>query len=165
MGKITVNGLQEYSLMLSRLSEKTEEIAGKALYAGADIVADKVKENIRALPSVPDVEGIKAWKAKKPAPITVSAKRGLLESMGIASHRTGLDGNRDTIVGFDGYNDIKTKKYPNGQPNRLIARSIDSGSSISSAHPFMRPAANAVRKQAQKKMGEVIEEEIEKLQK
>ena len=54
MGKITVNGLEEYSLMLSRLYETTDEIAGKALYAGADIVADKVKENIRALPRVID---------------------------------------------------------------------------------------------------------------
>lgn len=165
MGKITVNGLQEYSLMLSRLSEKTEEIAGKALYAGADIVADKVKENIRSLPGAPDVEGIKAWRANKPAPITVSAKRGLLESMGIASQQAETGGSINVKIGFDGYNDVKTKTYPNGQPNALIARSIESGSSISSAHPFMRPAANAVRKQAQKKMGEVVEEEIEKLQK
>lgn len=164
MGKITVNGLEEYSLMLSRLSEKTEEIAGKALYAGADIVADKVRENIRALPSVPDIDGIKAWKAGAPAPITVKEKLGLLESLGIATMQYN-GGVYDVKVYFDGYNDVKTKTYPNGQPNALIARSIESGSSISPAHPFMRPAANAVRKQAQKKMGEVIEEEIEKLQK
>ena len=164
MGKITVNGLEEYSLMLSRLSEKTEGIAGKALYAGADIVADKVRENIRALPSVPDIDGIKAWKAGAPAPITVKEKLGLLESLGIATMQYN-GGVYDVKVYFDGYNDVKTKTYPNGQPNALIARSIESGSSISPAHPFMRPAANAVRKQAQKKMGEVIEEEIEKLQK
>lgn len=165
MGKITVNGLQEYSLMLSRLYEKTDEIAGKALYAGADIVADKVKENIRSLPRVTDMEGLKAWRAGKPAPITVKAKIGLLNSMGIASQQTESGGSINVKIGFDGYNDIKTKTYPNGQPNQLIARSIESGSSISSAHPFIRPAANAVRKQAQKKMDEVIEEEIEKLQK
>lgn len=165
MGKITINGLQEYSLMLSRLSEKTEEIVGKALYAGADIVADKLKENIRALPSVPDIEGIKAWRANEHAPITVSAKRGLLESMGIASQQAEAGGSNNVKIGFDGYNDIKTKKYPKGQPNKLVANSINSGSSISPAHPFIRTAANAVRKQAQKKMGEVIEEEIEKLQK
>lgn len=150
--------------MLSRLSEKTEEIAGKALYAGADIVADKVRENIRALPSVPDIDGIKAWKAGAPAPITVKEKLGLLESLGIATMQYN-GGVYDVKVYFDGYNDVKTKTYPNGQPNALIARSIESGSSISPAHPFMRPAANAVRKQAQKKMGEVVEEEIEKLQK
>ena len=163
MGKITIYGLKNYEDTLKKL-ENLEKIAGKAIYEGANIVTNKVRENIQALPSVPDVEGIKAWRAGKPAPITVKEKLGLLESLGIATMQYN-GGVYDVKIYFDGYNDVKTKTYPNGQPNALIARSIESGSSISSAHPFMRPAANAVRKQAQKKMGEVVEEEIEKLQK
>lgn len=163
MGKITIYGLKNYEDTLKKL-ENLEKIAGKAIYEGANIVTNKVRENIRALPSVPDIDGIKAWKAGAPAPITVKEKLGLLESLGIATMQYN-GGVYNVKVYFDGYNDVKTKTYPNGQPNALIARSIESGSSISSAHPFMRPAANAVRKQAQKKMGEVVEEEIEKLQK
>ena len=163
MGKITIYGLKNYEDTLKKL-ENLEKIAGKAIYEGANIVTNKVRENIRALPSVPDIDGIKAWKAGAPAPITVKEKLGLLESLGIATMQYN-GGVYDVKVYFDGYNDVKTKTYPNGQPNALIARSIESGSSISSAHPFIRPAANAVRKQAQKKMGEVVEEEIEKLQK
>ena len=163
MGKITIYGLKNYEDTLKKL-ENLEKIAGKAIYEGANIVTNKVRENIRALPSVPDIDGIKAWKAGAPAPITVKEKLGLLESLGIATMQYN-GGVYDVKVYFDGYNDVKTKTYPNGQPNALIARSIESGSSISPAHPFMRPAANAVRKQAQKKMGEVVEEEIEKLQK
>lgn len=163
MGKITIYGLKNYEDTLKKL-ENLEKIAGKAIYEGANIVTNKVRENIRALPSVPDIDGIKAWKAGAPAPITVKEKLGLLESLGIATMQYN-GGVYDVKIYFDGYNDVKTKTYPNGQPNALIARSIESGSSVFSAHPFMRPAANAVRKQAQKKMGEVVEEEIEKLQK
>lgn len=163
MGKITIYGLKNFSDTLKKL-ENLEEIAGKAIYEGANIVTNKVRENIRALPSAPDVEGIKAWRAGAPALITVKEKIGLIDSLGIATMQNN-GGVYDVKIYFDGYNDVKTKTYPKGQPNALVARCIESGSTISPAHPFMRPAANAVRKQAQKKMGEVVKEEIEKLQK
>ena len=51
-------------------------------------------------------------------------------------------------MGFDGYNEVKTRKYPNGQPNALMARSIESGSSARDKYPFIRPAVQATRKQA-----------------
>ena len=51
-------------------------------------------------------------------------------------------------IGFDGYNEVQTKTFPNGQPNALIARSIESGSSTREKTPFLRPALAAARKQA-----------------
>ena len=81
---------------------------------------------------------------------------------GIAKFETD-NGNVQTSVGFNGYNDIKTKKYPNGQPNQLIARVIESGSSYMDKTPFVRPAVNKVRKKAQEAMEEVIDEEFRQI--
>ena len=52
MAKITFPGLSDYELMISKLSKDVDDIAGKAIYAGAGIVADAIKENIKALPIV-----------------------------------------------------------------------------------------------------------------
>ena len=49
MAKITFPGLNDYELMISRLSKGVDDIAGKTIYAGAGIVADAIKENIKAL--------------------------------------------------------------------------------------------------------------------
>lgn len=164
MGKITIYGLKDHIDFLDKLSTETEAIFGKAIYDGAEIIADRVRENINALPAVNDLEGLKAWKEKAPAPLTIKAKMGLQDGLGIATmQRTG--GTMDVKIGFDGYNSLKTKKYPNGQPNALIARSIESGSSIAEKHPFIRPALNATRKSAQKKMADVVDQEIKKLEK
>lgn len=43
-------GLEMYELRLSKLASGSYEIAGKAIYAGAGVVADAVKRNINALP-------------------------------------------------------------------------------------------------------------------
>lgn len=68
-------------------------------------------------------------------------------------------------LGFDGYNTVKTNSYPNGQPNVMIARAIESGSSIRDKHPFVRPAVNAAKKECLKKAEEVVNEEISKIMK
>lgn len=165
MAKISFPGLAEYELKLSRLASKsTDEIAGKAIYAGAKIVTDKIRENIDALSAANDVEGFRAWREKSPAPLTKTAKRGLQESLGIS----GLQNNNGYLnvkIGFDGYNDLKTRKYPKGQPNAMVARSLESGSSIADKRPFVRPAIRAVKAQAEAEMARVIDTEIEKFMK
>ena len=66
-------------------------------------------------------------------------------------------------IGFDGYNAMRTEKYPQGQPNQLVARGVESGTSWKQKHPFVRPAINASRKRAEAKMAEVLDKEIEKV--
>ena len=39
MAKITFPGLSDYELMISRLTKNVDSVAGKAIYAGAGIVA------------------------------------------------------------------------------------------------------------------------------
>ena len=50
MAQIKFPGLAEYERKLSRLSRAVkDEIAAKAIYAGADIVADEVRSAIEGL--------------------------------------------------------------------------------------------------------------------
>lgn len=163
MAKISFPGLKEYELKLSRLANaSTDEIAGKAIYAGAEIVADEIRKNINALPAVNDVKGIHAWRAGEPAPLTKKAKIGLQEGLGISKVQN-KDGFINVKIGFDGYNALKTEKYPKGQPNVLVARYTESGSSIAQKRPFVRPAVRASKPQAEAKMAEVIDTEIGKI--
>ena len=165
MAKVSFPGLAEYERKLSQLGNKsTDEIAGKAIYAGAKIITDKIRENIDALPAVNDVEGTHAWKAGRDAPLTKKAKRGLQEGLGISPLQNSA-GFINVKIGFDGYNDLKTKKYPKGQPNVLVARVTESGSSIADKHPFVRPAIRAAKAQAEEEMARVIDTEIEKFMK
>lgn len=164
MARIRFRGLEEYELKLSKLASGTKEVAGKAIYAGAKIITDKIRENIQALPAHPDSYGLIAYRNKWPAPLTDTAKKGLLEGLGITPMEDD-NGFYNVKIGFDGYNDLKTRKYPKGQPNQLIARSIESGTSISEKRPFVTPAIRATRKQAEQAMADVIDEETKKIMK
>lgn len=165
MAKVSFPGLAEYERKLSLLGNKmTDEIAGKAAYAGAKIIADKIRENIDALPAVNDVEGTHAWKAGRSAPLTKKAKRGLQEGLGISRLQNSA-GFINVKIGFDGYNDLRTQKYPKGQPNVLVARVTESGSSVAEKRPFIRPAIRAAKAQAEEEMAKVIDTEMEKIMK
>ena len=88
----------------------------------------------------------------------------LIKHAGI-SHADDRNGVASIAVGFDGYADITTEKYPSGVPVPLIARSIESGSSVRVKHPFLRRAANEAKPEVQRAMVEAAEKMIAKLQK
>ena len=71
----------------------------------------------------------------------------------------------NVLIGFDGYNGIRTKKYPGGQPNQLIARSVERGTSFRRAYPFIKKTVRSSKAAAQKKMLETYEEEVNKITK
>lgn len=162
MAMMRFRGLDEYLQNLQRVEKNTPEIVGKVVYGMADIVADAVREEINALPAEPDVEALKSWSKDTRAPLTVKEKKGLQKGFGITKMLE-EDGYYHVKLGFDGYNDIKTKKYPKGQPNVMIARAIESGSSIRDKHPFIRPATNKSRKSAEKRAQTIIDDEINAL--
>ena len=164
MAKITFSGLADYELQISRLSQGAEQICGRAIYAGAEVVTDAIRANIQRLDAKPDRAGLIAYAEKSPPPLTETAKKGLLDGLGIAPMQES-NGYYNVKVGFDGYNDLRTEKFPKGQPNVMIARSLESGSSIAPKRPFVRPAVNASRKQAEAKMAEVLDAEIKKIMK
>lgn len=160
MAYIRFSGLEEYERKLSQLERAyREQIAGKAIYAGSAIVADAIKRGIEGLPVV---TGYGTQENPLPGGVTAVQKQGLEDGLGIAPMQDDR-GYLNVKIGFDGYNRTKTEKYPNGQPNQLVARGVESGTSWKQKKPFIRPEINASRKEAEQKMAEVIDEEIQKL--
>lgn len=159
MAKITFPGLADYELMLSKLEDGSEEIIGKAVYAGAGIVADAIKSSIQSLPIV---RGYGTESNPLPGGVTSAQKAGLINGLGISRMQDDA-GYLNVKIGFDGYNNTRTEKYPQGQPNQLVARGVESGTSWKQKKPFVRPAVTKSRKQAEDTMARIIDEEIEKL--
>ncbi len=137
MARITFKGLEEYEQKLSLLAQDTEQICGAAIYEGASIVADEIKAGIRSLPRKTGV-----------------TQKGLEEGFGISKLRED-SGFYNVKLGFEGYN-------ANGEPNVMMARIMESGTSKVPKHPFVRPAVNRAKAAAQDKMAAVLDEEIEK---
>lgn len=146
-------GIANYTTQLENLQMLTDKALGKAVYAGADVVADKVKENLKSLPTS-DV-----YSERVTAPKTIQ-KKGLIDSFGIASMRND-NGYYNVKLGFDGYNGLKTKQYPSGQPNAMIARTFESGNSFTKKIPFVSPAVRATKDAAEMKMAQVVDSEIQ----
>lgn len=161
MAKITFPGLKDYELMLSRLEGATDEIIGRAVYTGAGIVADSIKEAINSLPIV---TGYGTESNPLPGGVTAAQKAGLKDGFGISELQDD-NGYLNVKLGFDGYNRTRTEKYPQGQPNQLVARGVESGTSWKQKKPFIRPAVTRSRKPAETEMKRVIDEEIEKITK
>lgn len=163
MAKISFKGLEAYELRLSKLANRKEieRIAGRAIYEGAAIMADEIKAEIEGLPVV---KGFGTELNPLSGGVTAVQKAGLKDGLGIAPMQDD-GGFLNVKIGFDGYNRTKTEKYPHGQPNQLVARGVESGTSWKQPHPFIKPAISRARKRVEKRMAETIDEEIDKIMK
>ena len=147
MAKFQVGpGMDQYLNQLRNLEFMADDMIGRAIYKGGGIIADAIKANIQNLPSsaCTDVE-----------------RAGLISGFGIA-HMKNEDGYFNVKVGFDGYNDNVTAKYPRGKPNSMIARSIEAGTSWKPKHPFIAPAVRASKDAAEQAMAKEIDDQISK---
>lgn len=162
MARIKFQGLEEYEKLLSKISSPTatREIAGAAIYAGAEVVADAIKKSIEALPVVEDDLQRHGSARHMLTTITKKQKDGLLEGFGITQMRE-ESGYYNVKLGFDGYNKVKTKQYPAGQPNALIARSINSGTSFRAKTQFVDLATKESKPQAEKAMAKAFDKKLE----
>lgn len=155
---IVGNGLNSYIEYLQKINAVTDEVIGEAVYEMAKVVADSVRASIQALPAVSNEANIATYK-KGYSRLSDKEKQGLLDGFGISPLQED-SGFVNVKLGFDGYNSVKTKKYPQGQPNALIARVTESGSSYREKNPFIRPAVNASKKQAEQAGQMKIDEKI-----
>lgn len=159
--KLTVgSGIDNYIDQLQNLSLTAPDAIGKAIYEGAAIVSDAIKANIERIPTD---EGF-ASPGDKLQGIKAIQKTGLKKAFGLAKSRND-NGYINVKAGFDGYNLLKSKKYPQGQPNAMIARTIESGNSYTQKHPFVGPAVQSSREAAERKMAEIIDRETNKIMK
>lgn len=138
MAFIHFDGIDNYASQIRKLSNNATEIIGRAVYEGANIVADEIKSGINGLPSKTGV-----------------TKQGLESGFGI-SRMQDDNGYLNVKTGFEGYN-------ANGVANVLMARIFESGTSKVPKRPFVRPAVTRAKPKAEKRMEEVLDEEIKKL--
>lgn len=162
MAKMTISpGLQEFQQELLELAENTTETCKEAVYNGASILADAIREEIKNIPAYPDspVYIVHKDQLNKLKGLNKEQKQGLLDGLGIAHIWYEL-GSVVTQIGFAGYNSVITEKFPKGQPNALIARALISGSSVRKRNDFISKAIKKASAQAEKKMIETIDNRI-----
>ena len=147
MAKLQFKGLDEYEKQLLKLKDVSRECIGQAIYKGAGVVADAVKANIESLPI--DTRHVKDGQML--TGITETQKQGLRDGFGI-SKMENENGYVHVKLGFAGYNGSVTRKYPNGQPNSVIARSVNSGSSFRQRIPFVDNAVNSSKSACEQTM-------------
>ena len=156
MARLEIKGFDELELRLSKLADP--ELAKDVVMAGAQPVADEIRKSIEALPE----DKFRYLKKNEVfTGVPKQQKQDLLDSLGITPPDIDFDGNTNTKIGFDGYGKIPTKKYPKGVPNQLLARAVESGSSVRKKTPFIRKAVNKSKKLAEAEMQKKLDEKIE----
>ena len=165
MAKLEWRNFNVYSDELQKLEHSASFIAEKVLYEMAGYLYREIRRRLTAMPTITDNMGKGRFKQNKQLEhLTTLQKEGLLDSLGIAPFRDEIN-NINTRIGFDGYNQVKTNKYPNGQPNVLIARSLEVGTSYLPKHPFIKPAVAAAKSQLDRIATTTCDREIAKLTK
>lgn len=167
MAKIRAKGSEKYLTKLELLGKNTDAICKQAVYQGAKVAADAIDAAIDDITvhSLPKGQTYFYLSEEDLANgvlldgITEAQAKGLHDGLGIAvmEHKNFA---WNTKIGFDGYNEVRTKTYPKGEPNALIARSVESGSSVRNKTPFIAPAVKKIRKDAEHAMEVTIDEKI-----
>ena len=161
MATFQFKGIDAYASKISSLVEKSEGMIKRAVYDGAAVVLQTVIAQISALPVIKN----RYHKTELPLRgVTETQKRGLLHGIGLSKMRND-SGFINTKLGFDGYNAVRSKKYPNGQPNALIANAINSGSSVRSKDPFVNRAVKAAKAPAEAAMKARFDKDTENMMK
>lgn len=88
-----------------------------------------------------------------------------MQSFGISSMQDDGTGYLHVKIGFDGYNDIVTQRWPRGQPNQMVARAVESGTTWMQKNDFVRRAVTASRQRALAFIKQSVDKSIEKIMK
>ena len=97
-----------FSMMLERAAANTEQVARAALIAGAEVIADRMKQNLKGI-------------------LSDAATGQLVAAFGITPVKQDRELNWNVHLGFDGYQQPPQRRWPQGVPFQLIARSFESG--------------------------------------
>lgn len=187
MARVSFKGASEYALRLRELEHTAAggEMLEEAVKAGAKPVADEIRHRMNNLPTepfrrlkMPKLQPIHksyrlspayrtAWKSYVSSnsfhSLSNSQLMDLMRSFGLTPISRDKTGFVHTKAGWDGYGSFPSKSYPKGVPNQLLARAVESGSSVRAKSPFVRPAVNATRKEAEAAMDDSIRERLEQI--
>lgn len=156
MARFEFTGIDEYLDKLNKVGDRAKGLCKRALYDGAAVVADAVRAEVQALPTT-DRDG-------SPQLPFEYEKQGLLDSLGVSKMKE-KDGYIYTHIDFDGYNRMRSKKYPGGHPNSMIARAINSGTSKRPKNPFMTRAIHGARAACEAAMKSRMDADITEIMK
>lgn len=156
MPKMYVEGLDGLGITFNDLNKDVENALKAAIYDGAHELFVEIQNQIQALPESDN--------KSKHRDITPKQKQGLLSGL-YGSSIIVENGNVYEYISFEGYNEVRTEKYPHGQPNIMIARSVESGGSYMNKRIFMTKAKNAARPRAEAATKRTFEQEISKINK
>jgi len=159
MATFKFEGVDELVKKYEKLEKDSEKIIGEAIYKGAGYVARVIQNSIAGI-ATDNRNKIGTPDDPLSGPKTIQVI-GLQKSLGIAKMRND-NSFRNVKIGFDGYNTLKTKRWPNGQPNMMVARSIESGTSWMQKQPFMRKAEQAAKGPCEMIMADSVESAIQK---
>ena len=159
MAKISFSGIDEYAKVLDVLDKESDEILKSAVYKGAALVADEIKQEIKNLPVEEGKNGLApvGTPEHKLTGVTRRQKADLIAPI------ENDDGYIQTKAGVDGYGSVKTETYPKGVPNVMLMRSIESGTSFREKKPIFRKATNRARKRAQQQMEKEIDDQLKRM--
>lgn len=149
-------GMEDFINLCIHSEKQLDRTIGRSIYPGALVMANALKEATANLVT-DDGKGAKhrAGSPKRRGP-TPEQKQALIGSFGIAIIRKNVYGY-NVKAGWDGYNGIVTARWPKGQPNAMVARSVNAGTSFMSPQPFVD---NTVRRMEQTTVT-AIEKEFE----
>jgi HK97 gp10 family phage protein len=159
LARMDIKGPEEYISKLSKLGNASTNICKRAVKAGANPVADEMRKSLQSLP---EDTFRRLDNDEKFSGVPEAQKKDLLDSLGITPADVDRNGVINTKVGFHGYGSHGTKKYPNGLPNKLLARAIESGSSVRKKTPFVRKAVSKTKNQALEEIRVSIDNDISK---
>ena len=151
MPKTEVDGMEAFSGLLTELTSNSTGLIKRGLYEANKPLYAEVKRGLDALPT-----------GKKE--LDEVQKEGLLKSL-YGSEFQEKDGEIYFVISVTGYNDKKTKSYPKGQPNIMLLRSLERGTSYLHKHPVMRKSLNAAKGRAIEAMQKTISKDIANMQK
>ena len=158
MAKITFKGQSEYYKKLQQLQEiyQKDGPLKRVVYKGASVVADAIRARIEGIP----VTGFQRLpKGKKFSGISKEQKEDLRKGFGLSKIKR-ENGYVNTKAGFEGGGSYPTNTYPYGVPNALLARSVESGSSVREKYPFVAPAVRASKDEAVRGMENEIDTQM-----
>ena len=137
-----------------------DDICGSAIYGAEDIVTGEIRSQLDRVPT-DERYGTMSDPTAGPRKGQVKA---LKASLGIAKMQDS-GGYLHVKIGWDGYNQIKTKRWPNGEPNQMVARSIERGTSFMKANAFVKKAVSSSRKRAIATMKQIVDAKCEEIMK
>ena len=153
-----VEGMEELSRKLSELDERAGDVAARALYAGAGVMADAYAQ---AVNSIKTDKFRYAFNGQKRS-VSPEEKAALQGKIGIAKFdRDGSEVNTAVGISGGGYVEIGGKR----KAVRMLANAINSGTSFMVKQPVFRRAKTQARAAASEAIAQRADQLIEEITK